>query len=432
MDIDDMKIPMEVQPSCVVGIGASAGGLEALQQFLTFLPKDTGMAFVIIQHLSPDHKSLLGEILSKYSALPVQEARDGMQVKRNNIYLLPPKYNIEITSDVLHLKEYNHALINHPIDIFFRSLATAYENRAVAVIMSGTGSDGTNGIRSIKEQNGMIIVQNPETAKFDGMPRNAIATGFVDLILGPDAIAKEMAHISSSINLSNGKMQLTDGDLMSQVFSILKSVTNTNYTYYKQTTILRRIERRIVVTHCRNLQSYVQYLKENQEEAKTLAKEVLIGVTSFFRDPEFFEVLKQRVIKDIVQNGKKADQIRVWVAGCSTGEEAYSIAILFAEVMEELNLRRDVKIFATDLDADSITFAGRGVYGENIIEDVSVSRLSRFFTRKGSKYVVNHDIRTMIVFAQHNVFQDPPFGRLNLISCRNLLIYFQSVLQKNL
>lgn len=432
MDIDDMKIPMEVQPSCVVGIGASAGGLEALQQFLTFLPKDTGMAFVIIQHLSPDHKSLLGEILSKYSALPVQEARDGMQVKRNNIYLLPPKYNIEITSDVLHLKEYNHALINHPIDIFFRSLATAYENRAVAVIMSGTGSDGTNGIRSIKEQNGMIIVQNPETAKFDGMPRNAIATGFVDLILGPDAIAKEMAHISSSINLSNGKMQLTDGDLMSQVFSILKSVTNTNYTYYKQTTILRRIERRIVVTHCRNLQSYVQYLQENQDEAKTLAKEVLIGVTSFFRDPEFFEVLKQRVIKDIVQNGKKSDQIRVWVAGCSTGEEAYSIAILFAEVMEELNLRRDVKIFATDLDADSITFAGRGVYGENIIEDVSVSRLSRFFTRKGSKYVVNHDIRTMIVFAQHNVFQDPPFGRLNLISCRNLLIYFQSVLQKNL
>lgn len=423
---------MEIQPGCVVGIGASAGGLEALQQFLTFLPSDTGMAFVIIQHLSPDHKSLLAEILAKYTSMPIHEIEDGMQVKRDNIYLIPPKYNVEITSDILHLKEYNHNLINHPIDIFFRSLAAAYENRAVAVILSGTGSDGTNGIRSIKEQNGVIIVQDPETAKFDGMPKNAIGTGFVDLILSPDAIAKEMSHISSSMNNADGRMQLTDGDLMSQVFSILKSVTNINYTYYKQTTILRRIERRIVVTHNRNLESYVKYLKENHEEAKTLAKEVLIGVTSFFRDPEYFEVLKERVIKKIIREGKQADQIRVWVAGCSTGEEAYSIAILFAEAMEELNIRRDVKIFATDLDADSVQAAGKGVYGENIIEDVSVSRLSRFFTRRGSKYIVNHDIRTMIVFAQHNVFQDPPFGRLDLISCRNLLIYFQTVLQKNI
>ncbi len=278
----------------------------------------------------------------------------------------------------------------------------------------------------------MIIVQNPDTAKFDGMPKNAIATGFVDLILSPDAIAKEMTHIAQSIHASNGKMMLTDNDLIAQVFTILKNVTNTNYTYYKQTTILRRIERRIVVTHSSNLQSYVDYLKGNQEEARTLAKEVLIGVTSFFRDADYFEVLKTRVISEIVKKGKASEQIRVWCAGCSTGEEAYSLAILFAEVMEELNIRRDIKIFATDLDADSVQFAGKGVYGENIIEDVSVSRLSRYFTRRGTKYVVNHEIRTMIVFAQHNVFQDPPFGRLDLISCRNLLIYFQTVLQKNL
>ncbi len=432
MTYDHVNIPLEVQANCVVGIGASAGGLEALQQFLTFLPKDTGMAFVIIQHLSPDHKSLLSEILSKYTAMPVQEAEDGMQVRRNHVYLIPPKYNLEITSDVLHLRNYNHALINHPIDIFFRSLADAYENRAIAVILSGTGSDGTNGIRRIKEQNGVIIVQNPDTAKFDGMPKNAIATGFVDLILSPDAIAKEMTHIAQSIHASNGKMMLTDNDLIAQVFTILKNVTNTNYTYYKQTTILRRIERRIVVTHSSNLQSYVDYLKGNQEEARTLAKEVLIGVTSFFRDADYFEVLKTRVISEIVKKGKASEQIRVWCAGCSTGEEAYSLAILFAEVMEELNIRRDIKIFATDLDADSVQFAGKGVYGENIIEDVSVSRLSRYFTRRGTKYVVNHEIRTMIVFAQHNVFQDPPFGRLDLISCRNLLIYFQTVLQKNL
>ena len=426
------EIRQELPPSCVVGIGASAGGLEALQQFLTFLPGNTGMSFVIIQHLAPDHKSLLTDILGKYTSMPVIEARDGMQVRRNHIYMIPPRYNLEITLDILHLTEYNHTKINHPIDVFFRSLARAYENRAVAIILSGTGSDGTNGIRSIKEQNGVIIVQSPESAKFDGMPRNAIATGFVDIVQAPDAIAREMAHISASLVDATSKLQLTDEDLLSQVFSILKNITNTNYTYYKQTPILRRIERRLVVTHNRNLREYVTYLKNNPDEARVLAKEVLIGVTSFFRDADYFEVLKERVIKTLVMNAGQSDQIRVWVAGCSTGEEAYSIAILFMEVMEELGERRDIKIFATDLDPDSIAAAGKGVYGDNIIEDVSVQRLSRYFARKGNTYVVRHDLRKMIVFAQHNVFQDPPFGKLDLISCRNLLIYFQTVLQRNL
>ena len=429
---DYQKMDRDAQPSCVVGIGASAGGLEALQQFLTFLPGDTGMAFVIIQHLSPDHKSLLADILSKDTAMPVVEAQDGMRVKRNHIYMIPPKYNLEIVSDVLRLKEYNHRNINHPIDVFFRSLAAAYENRAVAVILSGTGSDGTNGIRSIKDKNGVIIVQAPESAKFDGMPRNAIATGFVDMVLTPDSIAREMRHIAASTVDAGNRLQLSDGDLMVQVFSILRNVTNVNYTYYKQTTILRRIERRIVVTHNRNLQEYVKYLSNNPDEARLLAKEVLIGVTSFFRDPDYFEVLKDRVIYDLVKNATPTDQLRVWVTGCSTGEEAYSIAILFAEVMDELGVRRDVKIFATDLDADSIAVAGRGIYGDNISEDVSVTRLSRYFSRKGNRYVVGHEIRKMIVFAQHNVFQDPPFGKLDLISCRNLLIYFQNILQRNL
>ena len=426
------KIEREAQPNCVVGIGASAGGLEALQQFLTFLPGDTGMAFVIIQHLSPDHKSLLADILSKDTTMPVVEAEDGMRVERNHIYMIPPKYNLEIVSDILRLRTYNYRNINHPIDIFFRSLAAAYENRAVAVIMSGTGSDGTNGIRSIKDKNGVIIVQSPESAKFDGMPRNAIATGFVDLVLNPDSIAREMRHIAASMVDAGNKLQLSDGDLMVQVFSILRNVTNVNYTYYKQTTILRRIERRIVVTHNRNLQEYVKYLSNNPDEARLLAKEVLIGVTSFFRDPDYFDVLKDRVIYDLVKNASASEQIRVWVAGCSTGEEAYSIAILFAEVMEEMGVRRDVKIFATDLDADSIAVAGRGIYGDNISEDVSVARLSRYFSRKGNHYIVGHDIRKMIVFAQHNVLQDPPFGKLDLISCRNLLIYFQNILQRNL
>ncbi len=419
-------------PVGVVGIGASAGGLEALQQFLTFLPSNTGMAFVIIQHLAPNHKSLLADILKKYSAMPVSEIKDGMQIARNHIYMIPPKYNVEINSDILRLSIHDFEKINHPIDVFFRSLADSYENRAVAVILSGTGSDGTNGIRSIKEQNGMIIVQSPESAKFDGMPRNAISTGFVDLIQKPDAIAREMTHISKSLVDASSKFQLSDEDLLSQVFSILRNVTNINYAYYKQTTILRRIERRMVVTHNRNLQEYVTFLNNNPEEAKLLAKEVLIGVTSFFRDPDYFDVLKETVIKFLLKGSTQDKELRVWVAGCSTGEEAYSIAILFAEAMEELNIRRDIKIFATDLDSDSITTAIRGMYGDNIIEDVSVSRLSKYFTRKGNKYVIRHDIRKMIIFAQHNVFQDPPFGKLDLICCRNVLIYFQTVLQRNL
>lgn len=426
------KIKKSEQPGCVVGIGSSAGGLEALQQFLTFLPADTGMAFVVIQHLSPDHRSLLADILGKYTSMAVMEAQDGMYVRKNTVYMLPPKYNMEIEAGVLRLHEYNHQHINHPIDVFFRSLARAYENRAVAVILSGTGSDGTSGIRSIKERNGLIIVQSPESAKFDGMPRSAIATGFADLILNPDSIAREMAHISRSIADAGERLQLSDGDLMSQIFSILKNVTNVNYSYYKQTTVLRRIERRIVVTHNRNLREYVNYMSNNPEEVRLLAKEVLIGVTSFFRDQDYFDVLKEKVVKDLLRSRRASDQIRVWVAGCSTGEEAYSIAILFAEAMEELGLHRDVKIFATDLDGDSIAVAGRGVYGDSIQEDVSVTRLSRFFTKKGNRYTVNHDIRKMIVFAQHNVFQDPPFGRLDLVSCRNLLIYFQNILQRNL
>jgi two-component system CheB/CheR fusion protein len=429
---DRKEMSVAVQPTCVVGIGASAGGLEALQEFLTFLPSNTGMAFVIIQHLAPDHKSLIAEILGKYSSMPVQEIQDQMKVERNHIYMIPPKYNVEIEHDVLRLREYDSSVINHPIDIFFRSLAASYENRAVAVILSGTGSDGTNGIRSIKEQNGVIIVQSPESAKFDGMPRNAISTGFVDLIQKPDSIARELGHIATSMTDESVRTLLSDQDLMSQVFSILKNVTNINYTYYKKTTILRRIERRLVVTHNRNLREYVNYLNNNPEEAKLLAKEVLIGVTSFFRDPDYFEVLKESVIKTLLRDSQREKQIRVWVAGCSTGEEAYSIAILFQEAMEELGIHRDVKIFATDLDTDSIATAVRGMYGDNIIEDISIGRLSRYFTRKGNKYVIRHDIRKMIIFAQHNVFQDPPFGRLDLISCRNVLIYFQAVLQRNL
>jgi two-component system CheB/CheR fusion protein len=372
----------------VVGIGASAGGLEALQQFLHSLPENTGLAYVIIQHLSPDYKSLLREILSKYTKMPVVQAENDMEIQKNTVYIIPPKYNMKLEKNKLRLSEYDHAIINHPIDVFFRSLAASYANKSVAVILSGTGSDGTNGIKSIKEANGVIIIQSPGSSKFDGMPRSAIATGFADLVLPPEDIAEEMPHIARALfardNEHGEGLIPTDNTILTKIFSLLKSVTNVNYTYYKQTTILRRIERRMVVNHKSGLEKYADYLSENPDEVKILAREILIGVTSFFRDPEYFEALKEYAIKPLVsrQSAIADDSIRVWVAGCSSGEEAYSIAILFLEAMEELNHKCDVNIFATDLDPDSISFASKGAYGENIVEDVSITRLSKYFTKK--------------------------------------------------
>lgn len=338
---------------------------------------------------------------------------------------------MEVCNNKLVLHEYVHTrVVNHPIDIFFRSLAKEYETHAIAVVLSGTGSDGTNGIRAIKEQSGVILIQRPESAKFDGMPRSAIATGFADMVLGPEALAEELTHIAASV--SNGTVGMSDEELLNKIYSILKKVSGVNYTYYKPTTIIRRIERRMVVKHAQSLYDYVNLLRTDSEEASFLAKDVLIGVTSFFRDPECFSALKDHAIKPLVNSCEPDATIRVWVAGCATGEEAYSIAILFQEVMEEMNRQRHVKIFATDLDRDSITIAGNGTYGESIIEDVSAERLSRFFTKKGNKYTVSRELRKMIVFAPHNVLQDPPFARLDLISCRNMMIYFQTVLQKDL
>lgn len=418
-------------PSCVVGIGASAGGLEAIGELLRKLPDSTGMAFVIIQHLSPDYKSMLSEILCKYTMMPVIQAQNGQQLERNTVYLIPPKFNMEVRDGKLMLHEYVQThVINHPIDIFFRSLAREYQSHAVAVILSGTGSDGTNGIRAVKEEGGVILVQRPETAKFDGMPRSALQTGFADLSIGPEAIARELARISASI--SNGAVGMSSEELLNKIYSILKKVSNINYTYYKTTTITRRIERRMVVSHVENLYEYVNLLRTNNDEAMTLAKDVLIGVTSFFRDPECFEALKERVVHPLLTNVDDTRTIRVWVTGCSTGEEAYSVGILFMEAMEELQVKRRVKIFATDLDKDAILTAGKGQYGESIIEDVSAQRLGRYFTKKGSSYIVSRDLRKMIVFAPQNVFQDPPFGKLDLICCRNMMIYFQNVLQKDL
>ncbi|MDD4075120.1 MAG: chemotaxis protein CheB [Eubacteriales bacterium] len=419
----------------IVGIGASAGGLEALQKLLTALPADTGFPYVIIQHLSPDYKSLLGEILSKYTAMPVIQVEDGMEVQPDCVYVIQPGKNMRIANGKLHLIAQREKELNLPIDMFFRSLAEEAGPRAIAVVLSGTGSDGTNGIKSIKENDGMIIVQDLESSKFDGMPRSAIRTGLVDAQIPPEEIALELQHISVAANNHTASLKSEkeiDDELMKKVYIILKKLSNINFTHYKQTTIMRRIERRMMLTHKEDLKAYVDYLYASPEEVKTLSKEVLIGVTSFFRDPDYFQCLKEKAIQNILLHSTQEEPVRVWVTGCSTGEEAYSIAILFCEEMEVLKLKRTVKIFATDLDMESISIAGKGVYSDNIIDTVSPARLSRYFTRRNNTYVVSRDIRKMIVFSPHNVFQDPPFGRLDLISCRNMLIYFQPVLQNDL
>lgn len=419
----------------IVGIGASAGGLEALQQFFSAVPDNSGLAFVVIQHLSPDYKSLMAEILGKYTSMMVLQAENGMEVEPNIVYLIPPKKNMTIKNGRLLLTDYVHGAINHPIDTFLASLAEERKAHALCVILSGTGSDGTSGIKSIKEHDGLVLVQDPASAKFDGMPRSAINTGLADFILPPRELAEEILNFSNYpaiVDISDNEELFSDKDTLSLIYLTMKRVSGIDFTYYKKTTVLRRIERRMVVTHCPTLSSFAHLLEENQNEVDLLVKDILIGVTKFFRDAEFFEKLKHTVIYNILENSGSTDPIRIWSAGCSTGEEAYSLAILFHEAMDEKKLHRDIKIFATDVDTKAIEQAGKGVFSESIVDDVSAERLARFFIKRNDQYQICKDIRKMIIFAPHNMLSDPPFGKLALICCRNVLIYFQPVLQKGL
>lgn len=421
--------------SLIVGIGASAGGLEALQQFLLYMPVNSGLSFVVIQHLSPDYKSLMADILGKNTEMMVLQAENGMAVEPNTVYLIPPKNNMTIQNGKLMLTQFVQGMLNHPIDVFFTSLAKEQKERAIAVIFSGTGTDGTNGIKSVKENGGLVVVQDPSTAKFDGMPKSAINTGLVDFVLSPRETVDEILNFSNYPTLMQSHADeefFSDEETFTKIYGILKKISGIDFTYYKRTTVMRRIERRMVVTHSSNLIQYAKLLGDSSEEAEILVKEILIGVTNFFRDPVFFEKLKNQVITEIVKRTEAKEPIRVWSAGCSTGEEAYSIAILFQEVLEELNVQRDVKIFATDVDAKAIEQAGKGIFSESIMDDVSMERLSKYFLKRNDQYVITKEIRRMIIFAPHNMLSDPPFGKLDLICCRNVMIYFQPVLQRGL
>ena len=425
----------------VIGIGASAGGLEALQQFFEYMPPNSGLSFVVIQHLSPDYKSLMADILGKHTEMPVRQAENATDIRPDTVYLIPPKKYMTIKDGKLRLAEAPGSL-NHPIDAFFQSLAEEKREHSIAVVLSGTGTDGTNGVKAVKEVGGLVIAQAPESAKFDGMPRSVINTGLADFVLSPEEIAEEILNFSNtplllrplrgdSIQVEEDTM-FSEEETLSHIYTILKNASGIDFTYYKRSTILRRIERRMLVTHTSSLSEFARLLGDSSEEVNTLVKEILIGVTNFFRDPAFFEKLKYNAIYKIVERAKEDEPIRVWSAGCSTGEEAYSIAILFKEAMEEMQVKRDVKIFATDVDSRAIEQAGKGVFSENIIDDVTPDRLAKFFLKVCDQYQISKEIRRMIVFATHNMFSDPPFGKLDLISCRNVMIYFQPVMRRGL
>ncbi len=430
-----VELPLESgQPVAVVGIGASAGGLEAIQAFFQATPVDSGMAFVVIQHLSPDHKSLMVELLSRKTDMPVLRADDGLTVAPNHIYLIPPKKNLTIFHGQLLLEDQKpRDGINLPVDIFLRSLAEDQGERSVGVILSGTGSDGARGVRAIKEWGGLVVVQDQESAKFDGMPRAAASTGVADFVLPPDQMPSQLVACLRhpyATRQDRQKGALDDETGLTRLFSLLRAKTKVDFTYYKPSTITRRIERRIAVTQVPDLEAYVRYAEQTSAELAALYRELLIGVTSFFRDPEVMANLQERVLPELLQRGANRE-LRFWVAGCSTGEEAYTLAILTREVMETLGLVRDVKIFATDIDREAVLKAGTGVYPESIAADLNPGLLAKYFYCHGGTYQVARTLREMVVFAQHNLVKDPPFTRIDLVSCRNLLIYLQTNLQQH-
>ncbi|MFW5842823.1 MAG: chemotaxis protein CheB [Spirochaetota bacterium] len=416
----------------VVGIGASAGGLEAIETFFDNIPGGLNMAFVIVQHLSPDYKSLMGELLSKHTAMAIFQAEDGMEIAPGAIYLIPRKKNMTIFGGKLFLTQQEHGL-NLPIDIFLQSLAEDVGEKSVAVILSGTGSDGTRGVRAIKEVGGIVMVQDEESAKFDGMPRSALATGIVDYVLPPSHLAEELQNFvkgNFTLKRDDPTRELTASNTLSKIFLLIKRKTGVDLSFYKESTILRRIERRMGINQTKDIRKYVELMERSPGEIQSLFKEILIGVTKFFRDEEAFRILREQVIPALFEKKADGEEVRVWVAGCSTGEEAYSLAILLAEYVEDNKLSNDVKIFATDIDKGAIDFASYGIYPESIAADADPEQLRRYFVKKGESYQVVQRVREMVIFAYHNIFKDPPFRRIDLISCRNLLIYLQPVLQK--
>lgn len=422
------------RPVYYVGIGASAGGLEALESFFSRMAADSGMAFIVIQHLSPDYKSMMVELLSKRTAMPVRRAEEGMRVEANSVYLIPPKKNLSIFHGRLLLRESDHSRgLNLPIDVFLRSLAEDQAEKAIGIILSGTGSDGVRGVRGIKEAGGIVLVQDADSARFDGMPRAAISTGLADFVLPPEEMPDRLLSFIEPAYAARVNQLVTllpDEDGLTRIFALLRERTRVDFTHYKPNTVVRRIERRMTMNQVHSLRDYVKFIESYPGEVIALYRELLIGVTNFFRDREVFEELESRYLPALFAR-VDSREIRFWVAGCSSGEEAYSLAMLGREVAERLDKPAEIKIFATDLDHEAILRASSGLYPESIVADLPSGYLTKYFHRREDhRYQVDRVLREMVVFAQHNLIKDPPFTNIDLVSCRNLLIYLQPILQR--
>jgi two-component system CheB/CheR fusion protein len=421
----------------IVAIGGSAGGLEAFEQFLGNVPEDSGMGYVVIQHLDPTQKGMLPELLQRITKMKVFQVKNRMVINPNCVYVIPPNKSMSILKGVFHLFEpIENRGLRLPIDFFFRSLAEDAKEQGIGVILSGMGSDGSAGIRALKEKNGIVMVQDPATAKFDSMPRNAIDSVLVDIIASPNELPSKLLAFLKHIPVvkSNMEVEIKDQSSLEKIIILLRIHTGNDFSLYKKNTMYRRVERRMNVHKISKITSYVNFLQENPTEIDILFKELLIGVTNFFRDAPVWEKLKDKVIPAMIENLKEGSILRAWIPGCSTGEEVYSLAIVFKETLEKINPHGGIslKIFATDLDNEAIETARKGVFSANIATDVSPSRLTRFFLPTDEGYRVNSEIREMIVFAQHNIIMHPPFTKIDFLSCRNLLIYMDIELQKKL
>jgi len=421
----------------IVCIGASAGGLEALEQFLGHVPENSGMAYVVIQHLDPTQKGMLPELLQRISKMHVFQVKDRMEVKPNLVYVIPPNKSMSISKGVLHLVDPVEIRgLRLPIDFFMRSLADDQQERAVGVILSGMGSDGSLGLSAIKEQHGVVMVQDPATAKFDSMPRNAINSVVVDIQATPEELPSNLIKFLNHLPVIQPIQEevVKDKNSLEKIITLLRIQTGNDFSLYKKNTMYRRIERRMAVHQIIKITSYVSFLKDNPNEVEILFKELMIGVTNFFRDAAVWEKLKESVIPDLIVNLHEGEMLRAWVAGCSTGEEAYSLAIVFKEALEKVKPHGGIllQIFATDLDNEAIDTARKGIFPANISADVSPERLNRFFIPQDENYRVSTEIREMVVFAQHNIIMHPPFTKLDILTCRNLLIYMDAELQKKI
>jgi two-component system, chemotaxis family, CheB/CheR fusion protein len=426
----------------IVGLGASAGGLEALEQFLKNVPPGSGLAYVVVQHLDPTHKGILVELLQRCTPMPVLQIKDRMKVKPNNVYVIPPNRDLSILHGVLHLLEPAAPRgLRLPIDHFFRSLADDRRDRSVGVILSGMGSDGSLGLRAIKENAGTVFVQTPSSAKFDGMPRSAIDGGLADVIAPAQELPAKIISYASQPSLVVGPehgVVSKDQSALEKIVILLRAHTGHDFSHYKKSSIYRRIERRMGLHQLLKIADYVRYLRDNPQELDLLFKELLIGVTNFFRDAAVWNQLKDEVFPALLAARPHGSVLRAWVAGCSTGEEAYSLAMVFREALDALRAsskttaKCSLLIFATDLDKDAIDRARAGAYPANIAADVSEERMRRFFTEDERGYRVNKEIREMVIFAPQDLIMDPPFTKLDILSCRNLLIYLDTELQKKL